>query len=71
MPEVEITVIRAGSVEDGVVELWAGDRVFGSARLKDMELILSIEPRTDEPILVQARDLCLALDRAMLALATD
>ena len=63
--ELDVSVMSPEEAESGEAEFWAGDRLFGSTRLEDDELVLRIEPPSDGgAIVVSAHSLAEALARA-------
>jgi hypothetical protein len=53
--EITVRVVSPEEADHGVAEVWLGDELFGFTRLKDGELLLSIEPRDDAPRFSLAR----------------
>jgi hypothetical protein len=63
--EITVRVVSPEEADHGVAEFWLGDELFGFTRLKDGELLLSIEPRNDGgAVLVNAHSLAGALAQA-------
>jgi len=62
---LEVSVVSPEEAEYGTAEFWLGDKLFGSTRVEDGELVLRIEPRSDGgAVIVSAHSLAEALARA-------
>ena len=63
--QLEVNVVSPEEAEYGIAEFWVGDKLFGSTRVEDGELVLRIEPRSDGgAVVVSAHSLAEALARA-------
>ena len=62
---LEVSVVSPEEAEYGTAEFWLGDKLFGSTRVEDGELVLRIEPRSDGgAVIASAHSLAEALARA-------
>lgn len=64
MHEVEVMVTSPETAQDGVAEFSADGRTFAFTVLDGEEVVLHLLPHDGEPILVGARSMMLALERA-------
>jgi hypothetical protein len=69
--EIRVNAVSPEEAENGVAELWAGDRQIGFTIIEDGELVLRISPNHDgSPVVVGVRSLTEALaevDRVLAA----
>ena len=72
MHEIHVIVTSAEAADFGVAELWNGHELIGHTILEDSDLMLCIEPRTDQAALVVgAHSLARAITRAEHLLERD
>ncbi len=65
MHEIRVSVMSPEEADHGIAELWAAGELIGFTVHEDSDLMLRIEPRRDgTPVIVGARSLTQALDRA-------
>jgi hypothetical protein len=64
MHDVDVTVTSPETAQDGVAEFSADGRMFGFTVLEDGEIALHLLPEDGEPIIVGARSMMVALQRA-------
>lgn len=65
MHDISVSVVSPEAADHGVAELSVGGQLIGQTILEDSDLMLRIEPRADDAVVVVgARSLAKALDQA-------
>ena len=64
MHDVDVVVTSPETAQDGVAEFSVDGEMFAFSVLDDEEVVIHLLPRDGEPLLIGARSMLLALERA-------